>query len=337
LKRYGNLFESAFSKENLYDAYLDARKGKRKKRATFEFENNLGANIQDLYDRVHDGTYTPDPYFKFTVYEPKERLIHAPSFRDIVLQHAIYRTIYDIFDRSFISTSFACRKGYGTHKASDYAQQMMRQCDPELYTLKLDIKKFFYSINRKVLRSLIERKIKDSKFVNIMMLFTEKDGNTGIPIGNLLSQIYALIYLNPLDHYIKRTLKIKRYVRYVDDFVLIGLTRDSCVSMRVIIGNFILHKLHLTFSKTSIQKIQKGINFVGYRTWQGKRFIRKHSLYKFSKALRAGNVKAMASIAGHAKRTASLPYMMRKARDLAPHMLNTLPNYYRLLSINPIA
>jgi len=333
LKRYGNLFDVAFSKENLYAAYLDARKGKRKKRATFEFENNLGMNIQDLYDRTHNGTYVPDPYFKFIIHEPKERIIHAPSFRDVVLQHAIYRTIYDIFDRSFISTSFACRKGYGTYKTSDYVQKMMRQCDPDLYILKLDIRKFFYSIDRKVLRSLVERKIKDNKFVDVMMLFVKNEGDTGIPIGNLLSQIYALIYLNPLDHYVKRTLKIKRYARYVDDFVLIGLTRDSCISMRNVIENFILNKLRLTFSKTSIQKIKKGVNFVGYRTWRSKRFIRKHSLYKFSKAIRNRDIKAIVSIAGHAKRTASLPYMMRKIRSIAPELLNTLPNHYRLLAI----
>jgi len=100
-------------------------------------------------------------------------------------------------------------------------RKMMRQCDPDLYILKLDIRKFFYSIDRKILRFLVERKIKDNRFVDVMMLFVKNEGDIGIPIGNLLSQIYALIYLNPLDHYIKRILNIKRYARYVDDFVLI--------------------------------------------------------------------------------------------------------------------
>lgn len=85
MKRYGNLFEKTFSKESLYMAYLNARKGKRKKRACFEFETNLGVNLEDLYDKVHNGTYKPDPYFQFTIYEPKERLIHAPSFKDTVV------------------------------------------------------------------------------------------------------------------------------------------------------------------------------------------------------------------------------------------------------------
>lgn len=310
LKRHGNLFEKAFSRENLYLAYLDARRGKRKKRACFEFEISLGANLSDLYNRVHNGSYKPDPYFQFTVYEPKERLIHAPSFRDIVVQHAIYRIIYGIFNKTFISTSFACRIGYGTHKASNYTQKAMRAYDADLYTLKLDIRKFFYSINRRILRVLIERKIKDKRFVDIMMLFAEKEGSLGIPIGNLLSQIYALIYLNPLDHFVKRILRIKHYVRYVDDFILIGLIREKCLEYREIIVDFLSRNLRLSLSKSTIQKIKKGINFVGYRTWQHKRFVRKHSLYKFRKALKKGKRESIVSLLGHAKATNSLPYLL---------------------------
>ena len=151
MKRYGNLFEKTFSKENLQLAYLDARKGKRKKKSCFEFEINLGVNLMGLFNRIHDGFYKPDPYFQFTVYEPKERLIYAPSFRDVVIQHAIYRIVYDIFNKTFIDTNFACRVGYGTHKASDYTQKALRYYDKELYTLKLDIRKFFHSIDRTIL------------------------------------------------------------------------------------------------------------------------------------------------------------------------------------------
>ena len=99
----------------------------------------------------------------------------------------------------------------------------LRSCPDDSYTLKLDIRKFFYSIDRRRLKKLIEKKIKDRRLVEAMMLFADMETNKGIPIGNLLSQIYALIYLNPLDHFIKRVLKVKRYVRYVDDFILIGI------------------------------------------------------------------------------------------------------------------
>lgn len=265
MKRIGGLFDRVFSEDNLYLAYLDARHGKRKKRACFEFESNLGYNLHRLYDDIQTGTYEPDPYFKFTVYEPKERIIYAPSFADIVVQHAIYRIVYPIFNRTFISTSFACRIGYGTHKASRCVLSMIRKYDDNLYSLKLDVRKFFYSINRSILEQLIRKKIKDDRLINAMMLFTKMDSSIGIPIGNLLSQLYALIYLNPVDHFIKRELKINDYARYVDDMVIVGLERDECLMVKRRVEDFLATRLDLKLSKHTIQKISRGINFVGYR------------------------------------------------------------------------
>jgi retron-type reverse transcriptase len=315
MKRKGYLFDQIFSEENLYLAYLDARKGKRKKRACFEFETNLGANLASLYGELQNNAYEPKPYFKFIIHEPKERTIYAPAFRDVVVQHAIYRIIYNVFNRTFISTSFACRIGYGTHRASDYTQKALRSYEKNLYTLKLDIRKFFYSINRDILRLFIERKIKDKRLVDVMMLFTKKEGLLGIPIGNLLSQIYALIYLNPLDHFIKRILKIKHYVRYVDDFILIGLTRDKCLECRVRIIEFLREKLQLELSRSTIQKIKRGVNFVGYRTWQNRRLIRKYSLYKFKRVVKKGKRDSIVSLLGHTKKTNSLLYMLQIIKE----------------------
>jgi len=311
MKRFGNLFEQAFSKSNLYQAYLDARRGKRGKRACFDFEIHLGGNLSALHAEVHAGTYRPQPYFKFMVYEPKPRVIYAPSFRDIVLQHAIYRVIYPMFDRTFISTSFACRNGYGTHKASDYTQKALRHYGNDAYILKLDVRKFFYSTDRGILRGLIERRIKDLRLVEVMMLFADTGELLGIPIGNFLSQLYALIYLNPVDHFIKRVLKVRHYARYVDDMVLVGLSRDQALAYKARIVEFLKNHLHLKLSKATIQRIKRGVNFVGYRTWKTKRIIRKYSLYKFSRRLKAGDQQAVVSLLGHAKGTDSLPYMLR--------------------------
>ena len=166
MKRYGNLFNKAFSVDNLYQAYIAARRGKRAKRACFEFEKSLGENIMALRESIHAGTYAPSDYFQFVVYEPKRRIIHAPAFKDVVVQHAIYRVIYDFFNKSFISTSFACRVGYGTHRAAQYTNAAMKKYSGEKYILKMDIRKFFYSINRDILKSLIEKKIKDTRFVD---------------------------------------------------------------------------------------------------------------------------------------------------------------------------
>jgi retron-type reverse transcriptase len=329
MKRTGNLFHSVFSIENLLLAYQDARRGKRKKRACFEFEKHLGENIQSLHQSLLDGTYTPAPYTKFMVQEPKPRLILAPAFADVVVQHAIYRIVYPLFDTTFISASFACRKGYGTHRASDYTQQAMRRCRPDDYFLQLDIRKFFYSIDRDQLRLFIERKIKDWHLVDVMMAFSYADTDRGIPIGNLLSQLYALIYLNPLDHFIKRILRIKRYVRYVDDFILLGLTKGECISHRLQIVDFLSQSLRLELSKTTIAQIKRGINFVGYRTWRALRIIRKYSLFKFKRKARAGKLPSVVSLLGHAKRTQSLNHMLSILQEQNHALFLLLPKSYR--------
>lgn len=330
MKRYGNLFEKAFSMNNLYLAYLDARRGKRSRSACFEFDRHAGANLNALHESLHAGTYRPDPYCKFVVTEPKRRIIHAPTFRDVVVQHAIYRVIYNIFDRSFISQSFACRVGYGTHKAAKCVRKYMRLHAGDEYILKLDIRKFFYSIDRTILRTLIERKIKDRRLVDVMMMFAEMETPVGIPIGNLLSQIYALIYLNPMDHFIKRILKIKHYVRYVDDFVLIGKARSECLSLRKQIIEFINNKLGLALSKSTIAKVRKGINFCGYRMWRTKIFIRKYSLYKFRRVAKAGKQEKVNSLLGHAKDTNSMAYMFKIIKERIENGINLqIPKNYR--------
>lgn len=327
MKRQGHLFEQAFTVSALIQAYHDAAKSKRGRRACFAFERNLGTHINELYTELHNGTYKPKPYFVFTVHEPKTRVIFAPAFRDCVVQHAVYRVIAPIFDRSFIEQSFACRKGYGTHKAADYAQAALQVSARGSYTLKLDIRKFFYRIDRVILQRLIELKIKDKRMVAIMMSFTEHAEPVGIPIGNLLSQLYALIYLTPLDHFVKRELKVQRYCRYVDDFVLFGISREQALEYQQRIIVFIKDKLHLELSRSTIAPVSKGLNFVGYRTWASKRFIRRRSLYNFRQALKKDKIDSVTSILGHARNTHSLHYLINYTR------INNHALYYQLPKI----
>jgi len=315
MKRVGNLFDKIFTKEALFQAYLDARKGKRSKRSTFEFETNLGGNLAQLLDEIHGGIYHPRPYHTFFVYEPKRRLIHAPAFRDRVVQHAIYRVIAPLFDKTFVADSYACRIGYGTHRAANAVQKILQTVDPASYVLQLDIRKFFYRIDRNILRAVIEKKIKDARLIDLMMLFADHADTTGIPIGNLLSQLYALIYLNTVDQFIKRTLKVKYYLRYVDDMLLIGLTREQALAHKAAIIDYLQTNLRLELSRSSLYRAHKGINFVGYRTWRRRRFIRKHSLYKFRHSVLRGDDLAVISILGHAKNTASLPYMINLIKE----------------------
>lgn len=306
MKRYGNLFDQCFTIDSLYIAYKEARKKKRHKPSVIEFEKSLGTHIEGLHRALHDGSYRPEPYTKFTVWEPKERTIYAPSFKDVVVQHAIYRVIYPLYDATFINQSHGCRKEHGTHSASRYAQWAMNQCDDEEYYLQLDIRKFFYSIDRGIMSDLLERRIKDERLLEVMRMFMQMEGERGIPIGNLLSQLYALIYLNPLDHYVKREIGAELYVRYVDDFVIFGIDREEAQALRSLIERFLKQKLNLELSKVNISKIKKGMNFVGYRTWKGYRLVRKRSMYRFRKAVKTDDKEAIASMLGHAKDTASM-------------------------------
>jgi len=331
MKRIGNLFDQCFTVDNLYQAFITARKGKRNKRAVFEFEKNLAFNLIQLHKEIHSGIYQPKPYFTFTIYEAKPRIIHAPAFRDVVVQHAIYKFIYPIFDSTFIHTSYACRKGKGTHRCANFVQESMRKVSSDSYTLHLDVKKFFYNIDRTILSNLLERKIKDQRLHKIMNLYSNYEGDKGIPIGNLLSQIYASIYLNPVDHYIKRELKVKYYARYVDDLVLVGLSKEQSTNYQQKIQSFLKNILKLDLSKYKIALLKKGLNFVGYRTWRSKRFVRKHSLHQFGKRLREGNVLSLNSLMGHARNTSTHSHYCNRINTENPELIPYLPHFNRNL------
>ena len=321
-KRHGNLFGQCFTINSLYAAYRRSRRGKRKTFSVMQFERNLGANLQALHDELHAGDYAPKPYKHFIVREPKPRQISAPTFRDVVVQHAAYAIINPLFDRTFISDNYGCRIGKGTHSASDQTQRFLREVDPASYTLQLDIRRFYYTIDRTILRDLIEHKIKDRRLVDLLMQFSD-DGTseTGVPIGNLLSQLYALIYLNPMDHYIKRHMKVQRYVRYVDDFILWCDTRDQAIEQREAVKDYLNDNLKLTLSRWTIAPVKRGVNFVGFRTWTTRRFVRKHSLYTFSKSLKRNDIASLNSILGNAINTASHAHMSQRIRDERPHLI----------------
>lgn len=329
MKRYGNLYGQAITKLALWNGYYEARRSKLENYACFQFELSLGTEIDKLHEELTDGTYRPRPYIKFKVNEPKERIIYAPAFRDCVVQHAVHNVIQPIFDRTFIHESFACRIGKGTHKAADYAQQALIRADDDSYTLQLDIQKFFYSIDRRILCALFERKIKDRQMIDLMMLFANYEEPIGIPIGNLLSQLYALIYMNLIDHYIVRELNpAAGYCRYVDDFILFGLTRRQAIEYRRLIIIFLDENLKLRLSRSTISHTRRGLNFVGYRTWRSKRFIRKHSLYKARKAVRENRLDSFISHLAHASKTHSLQHLLNYARENNYGLYYQLPKKY---------
>lgn len=311
-KRYSGIYNAAITMDSLYAAFLTARKGKRTCPAVYIFERRLPVELRQLHNELTNNIYKPKPYKEFIIYEPKERSIMAPAFRDVVVQHAFYALIYPIFDQSFIYDNYGCRIGKGNHAAADRAHKFLRSCDPEEYFLQLDIRKFYYNINRDILRKLLEKKIKETKTIELLMDFANTNKPLGVPIGNLLSQLYAQIYLNPLDHFIKRELKIKKYVRYVDDFLLFGYSKEECHELKSKIEIFLKTELNLELSKFIIAKTKRGINFVGFRAWHKTRIVRKHSLSNFTKALKKRKPESLVSIIGNAKHSSSYKKLVEK-------------------------
>ena len=329
-KRHGNLYPQICTIEALHRGYLAGRRGKRNRSPVARFEANLGAELAQLAEELQAGTYAPMPYRQFYVYSPKKRQISAPAFRDVVVQHAICAVIYPLFDAGFIHDSYGCRVGKGTHRAANRAQQFLRQVEPGSFLLQMDIRKFYYRIDRAILRQALERKIKDACLVDLIMLFADTPEPLGLPIGNLLSQLLALIYLDALDHFIKRDLGCKRYVRYVDDFIVFGLgSRAEADAMRQKIGDFLATKLHLEFSRYSIQPVSRGVNFVGFRTWRSTRFVRRHSLHTFSRSLKRGEVPSLVSILGNARHSATYRHFCRRIATERPDLIPQLPESHR--------
>ena len=220
---------------------------------------------------------------------PKIREIKALPFRDRVLQHALNTVIEPYFERSFYNYSYACRKDKGTHRASLKVQEWLyiaEKNDKNLYCLKCDIKKFFNSVDLKILVEILSRKIKDKKVIWLIKQILGKS-QKGMPIGSLTSQLFANIYLNELDKFVKHSLKMKYYIRYMDDFIIFSESKSELHYILNEIENFLKTKLELELNnKTRIHPVKTGVEFVGYIHFYNKIRIRKSSWKRFKKNLK---------------------------------------------------
>ena len=288
---------SLFSFENLYSAYLDCRRKKRGKKATQRFEVHAEEDLFALAKELTDRSYHPSPSFCFVSRNDKFREVFAAQFRDRVVHHLIVRYLEKIWEPVFIHDSYACRKGKGTHAAVNRLQSFSRKITSNntkrAWCLKLDIKAFFPSIDRRLLLDIVLSKLDNeelrwlveiiilhdpandaiftcsaSKWKNIpphKSLFSVPEGK-GLPIGNLTSQFFANIYLNPLDEFVKHTLKTRFYIRYVDDLVLLHESREQLLIWNRQIGEF-LHdvlKLVLHPDRQHVHPVSNGVNALGY-------------------------------------------------------------------------
>lgn len=305
MKRHGQLFDLFAHPQALMHAYVRAREDKRNSRGCFLFERNLGANIHALHEELRSRTYQPQPVNAFWINDGrKPRLIEAPSFRDLVVQHAVYAVVGPLFERRYIATSFACRTGLGTHAAADWLQAAMRRAPRTAWTLHVDVRKFFYSVDRQTLAMLVRQVIKCPDTLRLLDLFAQRPAPTGIPIGNLMSQTFANLYLNSLDHFCKRQLGVREYGRYMDDAVMVAPSRGTALQWLDGIRQH-LALLGLEISHHSLQPLRRGLNWVGYRTWARARFVRPRLVSQVRADARASRLQSIVSRLGHARHTAS--------------------------------
>lgn len=287
-KKHRNLFEQVHHKDTLWRAYQRAAKGRRRSRGYLAFRENEAANIERLSAALADGSYTPGEPRRFYVYEPKRREISALPFADRVAQHALVSVIEPIFESVFLPQSYACRPGKGTHRGAMESQAIMRRMIKRGSTpwyLQVDFSRYFASIDRGILHREVQRKISCRRTLNLFTQFHAPHG-TGMPIGNLTSQLSANIYGHIFDRWLAHTVKPAAFVRYMDDTVIFGHCRESLALLRHWVELFCANHLRLSLSRWKIAPASRGLDFLGYRIWPTHKLLRKASVTRAKRALK---------------------------------------------------
>lgn len=304
MKTYKRIFGNMASPEHLFGAWDQFKQEKRTKADVMEFEQKVEQHIFQLHRDLRNKTYKHGPYTAFYISDPKLRHIHKATVRDRVLHHAIFQKLNPIFEPGFIADSFSCRIGKGTHKGIERLSEMLRTVSRNgtrpCYALKCDVRKFFDSIDHEILLEILARRIKDPE---VMHLLKEIVGSfstgqrdlfhaRGVPIGNLTSQLFANVYMNEFDQFVKQELKAKHYVRYTDDFITVSPDKVGLQNFLAPIEQFLQEKLRLSLHPNKIQlvKYHKGVDFLGYVQFTHHRLMRETSKQRMLRKLRHAEI-----------------------------------------------
>ena len=288
------LFQNIIDIENIEYSYNKCMLGKSKyKKDAIIFDIDKTQNINNLIEDLSINKYYPGKYNEFIIYEPKKRVIHAPTFRDKLVQRMVYNVMAPIYKNIFIKDSYACIIGKGTHAASQKTQDMIKkakwQYGDNAYIIKIDIEKFFYSIKRDILKKIYRKKITCKKTLHLLDLIIDSaPGEIGLPLGNITSHTFANIMLNELDQYCKRYLAIKYYIRYMDDVCIVVKDKGKAQQLLHLCeeySNNVL-ELNLNKNKSKIFPISQGVNFVGFKTWGTHKLLRVSSKRKIKNRAR---------------------------------------------------
>jgi len=272
--QFSHTYKYIISSENLLLAWKEFLKGKKSRKDVLEFERNLMTNILKLNSELSNKTYKHSDYQAFNISDPKPRSIHKAKVRDRLLHHALYRELYPFFDRTFIADSYSCRKNKGTHKAMDrfrvFSNKVSKNNTKTVWVLKGDIRKFFGSVDQKILIQIIKEYISDEDIISLLLeiigSFQSTKKDVGLPLGNLTSQILVNIYMNEFDQFVKHKLKAKYYIRYADDFVIMSDKKEWLENLLPQIAKFLNERLKLSLhpDKVFIKTLASGVDFLGW-------------------------------------------------------------------------
>jgi len=289
---HGELWTRLISWENLFSAHRAASKGKRYRPAALRFSAQLEENLINIQNHLIWYSWQPGEPREFRVVDPKPRLIQAPPYADRVVHHALVNAIEPLFERRFIYDSYACRRGKGVHAAIQRLQYFLRVAQRRwgsVCVLQMDISKYFASISHDRLMSVLRRSIPDADVLWLCEAIIRAGGNNGIgiPVGALTSQLFANAYLDRLDHFVKDDLGERYYLRYMDDFVVLGPDSKSMRALRLRIERWLDEELGLRVNpKSDVYPAKAGVDFCGYRTWSTHILPRKRNVKRARKSLR---------------------------------------------------
>ena len=288
MKKYNKLFDRIISIENLNLADKKARKGKKNNYGVQIHDKNREENILKLHKSLKDGTFKTSEYTIFKIYEPKERDIYRlPYYPDRIVHHAIMNVMEPIWCKIFTADTCACIKKRGLKEAYRRTKMYLKDIEGTKYCLKIDIKKFYPSINHDKLKGIIRKKIKDNRLLGLLDGII--DSADGVPIGNYLSQYFANLFLAYFDHYVKEELKVKYYIRYADDMVFLTSTKEEAIDILEKAKTYLCGlNLELKGNEqiflvgwNKIDKHARGVDFVGYVFYHNQIMLRKSIKKRF--------------------------------------------------------
>lgn len=303
VKRIGNIYTQIISIDNLNLADQRAKKGKSKQPGVINHNKQSDENILKLHEQLLDKTFKTSKYSTFIVHEPKERIVfRLPYYPDRIVHHAIMNYLKPLFNRLFTNDTYSCIEGKGVHKASDNLSEALKDVANTTYCLKLDVSKFYPSIDHEILKAQLRRKIKDN---DLLWLLDEIiDSTDGLPIGNYTSQYFGNFYLTGFDHWLKEQKGVKYYFRYTDDMVILSHSKPFLHSLLIDIKQYLNDNLKLQV-KDNYQVFpvsSRGVDFVGYVHFHTHKLLRKSIKKSFAKAVVKKKGKAViASYWGWAK------------------------------------